>query len=81
MRFKDKKSVQLLALFEAEEMGAKIAMNESNGSIRDGSIQERSTQDGLRVASSTLLSSPFTSPAYAASDYTDRYPAAFGKKL
>jgi prepilin-type N-terminal cleavage/methylation domain-containing protein len=54
LRFKDKKSVQLLAMFEAEEMGAKIALGE-NGVWGES--------------------------AYAATDYTDRYPSAFGKKL
>jgi Fibrinogen beta and gamma chains, C-terminal globular domain len=43
-------------MFEAEEMGAKIAMG-------------------------TSPANPFIPTAYAATDYTDRYPAAFGKKL
>ena len=52
LRNKDKKSVQLMALFESEGWGAKMAVN-----------------------------NPLAPNAYAATDYTDRYPAAFGKKL
>jgi prepilin-type N-terminal cleavage/methylation domain-containing protein len=51
LRFKDKKSVQLMALFENDGIGARIALGDGGESV------------------------------YAANDYTDRYPAAFGKKL
>jgi prepilin-type N-terminal cleavage/methylation domain-containing protein len=52
LRFKDKKSVQLMALFENDGWGSRMA-----------------------------LSNPLTPNAYAATDYADRYPATFGKKL
>jgi prepilin-type N-terminal cleavage/methylation domain-containing protein len=52
LRFKDKKSIQLLGLFESEGWGPRIATN--------------------------IL---FTPEAYAATDYTERHPAAYGKKL
>ena len=78
LRFKDKKSVQLLALFEAEEMGAKIAMNRDWGTwstLSAGSIGSR--RERFALGESSVLGDT----AYAAADYTDRHPAAFGKKL
>ena len=55
LRFKDKKSIQLMGMFESDGWGAKLALS-----------------DGL---------GPLGSTAYAAEDYTDKHPGAFGKKL
>ena len=52
LRFKDKKSVQLLGYFESDGWGPRMA-----------------------------ITSPIAPAAYAAIDYTDRYPATLGKEL
>ena len=79
LRFKDKKSVQLLGMFESDGWGAKLAMNESS---ENGEIGGESSHLALRsISVSSLTSSPLSSTAYAAEDYSSKYPGAFGKKL
>jgi prepilin-type N-terminal cleavage/methylation domain-containing protein len=72
LRFKDKKSVQLMALFENDGIGARIALG-------DGVREERVSKN--RVNKDWVSNGLWGESVYAANDYTDRYPAAFGKKL
>ena len=88
LRFKDKKSVQLMGMFESEGWGVKLAMNESEGeSSGNGEIEgesSRLTLGSLGVSSlspAPLVGGVLSSTAHAAEDYSDKYPGTFGKKI